>query len=220
MTRPTGASSAQPKMKPFHPRSSNAGFTLIEVLVSMLIIALGLLGLAGLQVRMQQAEFESYQRSQAVVLLYDMVERIQSNRATANCFRFTTDTTAGTPYVGTGANAPTGCAGGTTAADNAMADAAMAEWDSLLEGASEKSGVNSVGAMVGARGCVSYGGAATEVVNPVGGTIAGTGIYTVTVVWQAAADSAAPTVNCGNGLYGAETKRRAVSTTFRMAELN
>lgn len=186
----------------------------------MLIIALGLLGLAGLQVRMQQAEFESYQRSQAVVLLYDMVERIQSNRATANCFRFTTDTTAGTPYVGTGANAPTGCAGGTTAADNAMADAAMAEWDSLLEGASEKSGVNSVGAMVGARGCVSYGGAATEVVNPVGGTIAGTGIYTVTVVWQAAADSAAPTVNCGNGLYGAETKRRAVSTTFRMAELN
>ncbi len=220
MTRPTVASSTPPKMNAFHPQSSSAGFSLIEVLVSLLIITLGLLGLAGLQVRMQQAEFESYQRSQAVILLYDMVERIQSNRATASCFRFTTNTTAGTPYVGTGATAPTGCTGGTTAADNAMADAALAEWDSLLEGASEKSGVNSVGAMVGARGCVSYGGAATEVANPVGGTIAGTGIYTVTVVWQAAADSSVPTVTCGKDLYGAETKRRAVSTTFRMAELN
>ena len=52
----------------------NSGFTMIEVLVSLLVITFGLLGLAGLQTRMQQAEFESYQRSQALVLLYDMVD--------------------------------------------------------------------------------------------------------------------------------------------------
>ena len=37
-----------------------AGVTMIEVLVALLIIVLGLLGLAGMQVRMHQAEFESY----------------------------------------------------------------------------------------------------------------------------------------------------------------
>ena len=58
-------------------RAPHRGFSMIEVLVALLIIVLELLGLAGLQVRMQQAEFESYQRAQAVILLQDMVERIR-----------------------------------------------------------------------------------------------------------------------------------------------
>ena len=64
---------------------------MIEALVSLVIIMFGLLGLAGLQTRMQQAEFESYQRSQALILLYDMVDRINTNRATVPCFVVTTD---------------------------------------------------------------------------------------------------------------------------------
>src|SRR5574341_613980 len=92
---------------PFSPNAR--GFSMGEVLMALLIIVLGLLGLAGLQVRIQQAEFESYQRAQALVLLYDIVDRVHSLRIAATCFRFTTDTAAGTPYIGTGANAPTGC---------------------------------------------------------------------------------------------------------------
>ena len=64
------------------------GFSMIEVLVSLLIIVFGLLGLAGLHVRIQQSEFESYQRAQALVLLQDMVERIHLHRVAATCFRF------------------------------------------------------------------------------------------------------------------------------------
>lgn len=197
----------------------SAGFTLMEVLISIVVIALGLLGLAGLQVRMQQAEFESYQRSQALVLLYHMVDQVRANRDTASCFAITTNTTAGTPYVGAGATAPTGCAA-STSQNNTMADAAIAEWGDLLKGAAETQGGSNVGAMIDARGCITYGGAATEVANPAGGTISGTGVYTATVTWQGSSDLSPPTAVCANGLYGAETKRRAVSATFRMAKLN
>src|SRR5688572_7021458 len=59
-----------------------AGFTMLEVLISLLIAVLGLLGLIGLQTQAQISEFESYQRSQALILVSDMVERITFNRGT------------------------------------------------------------------------------------------------------------------------------------------
>ena len=81
---------------------------MIEVLVSLLILTVGLLGVAGLQARMQTAEIEAFQRAQAIVLLQDMVERVHLHRVTASCFRFTTNTTNGSPYLGEGSgNAPT-----------------------------------------------------------------------------------------------------------------
>ena len=205
-------------MKSIAPPSSMTGFTLLEVLISLLVTTLGLLGLAGLQIRMQQAEFESYQRSQAVVLLYDMVDRIRASKSTASCFAITTNMTSGTPYLGTDVTAGTGCAA-STSAYNTMADAGLAEWDALLDGASEKSGTSSVGAMIGARGCVSYGGTSTEIVSG-GVSLAGTGIYTVSISWQGSGDSAVPSANCANGLYGSESMRRTISTTFRIASLN
>ncbi|MBI3044839.1 MAG: type IV pilus modification protein PilV [Betaproteobacteria bacterium] len=197
-----------------------SGFSMIEVLVSLLIIVLGLLGLAGLQVRMQQSEFESYQRAQALVLLQDMEERIGLHRTTVSCFSFTTDTVNGAPFLGVGSAGLTPCAV-STANDNAMADSMLGEWDSALLGAAETKGGASVGAMVGARGCVSYD-AATELLDPTGAAIPGTGVYTVAVSWKGTIDTFAPAVNCGNdnALYGAETRRRVVSTTFRIAKLD
>jgi len=212
-----GGRGADMKSNPLSPQRQT-GFTMIEVLVSLLIIVLGLLGLAGLQTRMQQAEFESYQRAQALVLLYDIVDRINYNRATAPCFAITTNTTAGTPYYGTGSAVLPACGTSVVAHQN-YANTAMAEWDNALKGASETKGGVSVGAMAGARGCVSYN-ASTELVDSLGATISGTGIYTVIVAWQGSADIFAPAVNCGNNLYGAETRRRAVSTTLRIAKLS
>ena len=193
------------------------GFTMIEVLVSLLIIVLGLLGLAGLQARLQQAEFESYQRTQALVILYDMVDRINVHRVTAPCFRITT-AADGTPYAGTGSGALPNCAASTTA-NNTAADDALTEWDGALKGAAETKGGASIGAIVGARGCVSYD-ATAELLDGGGAIMPGTGIYTVAVAWQGTADTIAPTVNCGNTLYGTEARRRVVSTTFRLAQLN
>jgi type IV pilus assembly protein PilV len=192
---------------------------MIEVLVSLLIIVFGLLGLAGLQVRIQQAEFESYQRAQALVLLQDMVERIHLHRVAASCFRFTTNTTNGAPFVGTGSGSDPTCSTG-SAADDAMAAGAISEWKDLLLGSAEDLGGASVGAIVGARGCVSYD-PATELIDSVtAAAIPDTGVYLVAISWQGTNDTFAPTVNCGNTLYGAETRRRVVSTTFRLARLN
>ena len=191
---------------------------MLEVLVSMVIIAFGLLGLAGLQTRMQQAEFESYQRAQALVLLYDMIDRININRATAPCFAITTNAVGGTPYLGTGSVTPPVC-GYSTAGNNTMANTALSDWDGMLNGAAETKGGVNVGAMVGARGCVSFDNTTLLLDPTTGAQIPGTGIYTVAVAWQGINDTIVPTVNCANGLYGAETKRRVVSTNFRLAFL-
>jgi len=76
-----------------------AGFNLLEVLVSLLIVTVGLLGLAGTQVVAQRAEQESYQRAQAMILMSDIVDRINANRKVATCYNITPS--AGTTYLGT-----------------------------------------------------------------------------------------------------------------------
>ena len=195
---------------------TQTGFSLMEVLVSLLIVMLGLLGLAGMLARMQQSEFESYQRAQALVLMQDMVDRLNVHKLTATCFRITNVAT-GTPTLGTGSGGAPACSAG-TANDNTEATAAMAEWDSLLKGSAETSGGSSTGAMIGARGCIGYD-ATTELLDTTGAAIPGTGIYTVAVAWQGNSDTFVPVVNCGNGQYGAETRRRVVFTTFRLAKL-
>jgi len=205
-------------------RDSAAGFSLIEVLISILIVVVGLLGLAGMQARAQIAELESYQRAQALVLLYDMMDRINNSRTTAPCYVITTNTTAGTPYLGEGTSVTPACSV-SNPSDQAMAVASMTAWNDLLQGASEKKGAaaTKVGAMVGARGCVSYD-VNTEYINATtGANVAGTGEYTISVSWQGMADTFAPTKACGAGLYGtaagADTKRRTVWATMRIGTL-
>lgn len=64
------------------PKGSR-GITLVEVLVSVLILAIGLLGLAGLQTQSLNFNHSAYLRSQATVLAYDMIDRMRANRDVA-----------------------------------------------------------------------------------------------------------------------------------------
>ena len=185
---------------------SARGFTMIEILVTLVILAVGLLGLGALQVRVQQAELEAYQRVQALNLLSDMVDRINANRQTASCYAITT--AGGAPYLGaagTGHLGAPSCAGFGSAATQALAVNDLTAWDGFLNGGAETQGVNSVGAMIGARGCISFDVA--------------TSTYTVAVAWQGITDTAAPAVSCADNLYGSETKRRVVWTTLTIASL-
>jgi type IV pilus assembly protein PilV len=55
------------------------GFTLLEVLVALLVLTIGLLGLAALQASGTRYVHGSYLRSQAVIQAYDMADRIRAN---------------------------------------------------------------------------------------------------------------------------------------------
>ncbi|OGB08033.1 MAG: type IV pilus modification protein PilV [Burkholderiales bacterium RIFCSPHIGHO2_12_FULL_61_11] len=182
-------------------RRAVGGVSMIEVLVTLVIIAFGLLGLAGLQARLQTSEMESYQRTQALLLLNDMANRIATNRNNAADYV----TTVASP-LGAGMTCPT------TTATVGQRD--LREWCNALQGAGETTdlGATKVGAMVGGRGCV-------ESVD---------GDYLVTVVWQGLTPIAAPpaSVACGADSYNGTTGscvndrcRRTVTTLVRIATL-
>ena len=118
------------------------GVSLIEVLIAMVILAIGLLGLVGLQGRLHVTQVESYQRAQALILLQDMANRISLNRI--NAADYVTE-----DPIGAGMPAP-GCPTATTT----RVERDVSEWCAYLVGASETLGGSAVGAMVGGRGCV------------------------------------------------------------------
>lgn len=172
---------------------------MVEVLVTIVILTIGLLGLAGLQARLQSSEMESYQRAQALLLLKDMSSRIATNRnAAANYVTINP--------LGAGMICPT------TTATQTERDAG--EWCAALQGTSERSGINNVGAMIGGRGCIQSLAA---------------GSYMVTVAWQGLIPLSAPPlgVPCGagqyNGAVGApctgDLCRRVATTIVTIANL-
>jgi type IV pilus assembly protein PilV len=178
-----------------------SGISMIEVLVTIVILTFGLLGLVGLQARLQLTEMEAYQRAQALILLTDMANRISTNRANA------------ANYV-TGSNNPLGT-GTTCTISNAstLQVRDSCEWSNALQGAGETSGTSKVGAMLGGRGCVQN---------------LNNGQYLITVVWQGTNAVSAPPaeVTCGAGLYDNGTSctsnkcRRAVTTVVRIGTLS
>ena len=59
------------------------GFTLIEVLIAMIVLAVGLLGLAGLQATSLRNNQSAYNRMKATQLAYDIADRMRANYAQA-----------------------------------------------------------------------------------------------------------------------------------------
>jgi type IV pilus assembly protein PilV len=186
------------------------GVSMIEVLVAIMILTVGLLGAAGMQSRLQVAEVEAYQRAQAIVLLQDMVDRINANRSKAGIDEYVTGTT--TP-LGTDAN--TDGTGDYTAAVNCALPATDAakvacrdkvEWEAAIMGAAETKAGNKLGAMNGAMGCIT---------NPVA-TMPRE--VEVAVAWQGLSPIRTPTnTTCGAGKFGTDDKyRRALVVKIKM----
>lgn len=189
-------------IKNMHPARLQFGTTMIEVLVTIIILALGLLGLAGLQSRLQMSEMEAYQRAQAIILLNDMAGRIATNRKVAPTYA-----TGSSSPVGAGMTCPTSTA--------STKDVDIGEWCNALQGAAEASGGTLMGAMVGGRGCIEDLGADE---------------YRITVAWQGLTPISAPAADlaCGKDSYDGATGsactadrcRRVVTTTLKIAKLD
>jgi len=56
-----------------------SGFTLVEVLVALVVLAIGLLGLASLQMMSLKFNSDAYLRTQATALAYDIADRMRAN---------------------------------------------------------------------------------------------------------------------------------------------
>lgn len=180
------------------------GSSLIEILVTMVILAIGLLGLAGMQAKIHLLELESFERGQAVVLLNDIVDRISADR----------DNSAS--YVGTVGTGTT-CASGGTGVCTCTAIAAgaaheLCEWSNLIKGAAEKSSSNPIGGVDSARACITTFTTVPTVAAPAIYGNCQTGLQ-IDLVWQGTSATSSPGVTCGTGSYGSnEAFRRAIST--------
>ncbi len=91
------------------------GFTLVEVLVALVVMAVGMLGIAALYVEGLRAGRTSLYRSAAVTLVSDMADRIRANPAGG--------------YAGTGPGADNGCVNGAGDCEpDALADDDWFRW--------------------------------------------------------------------------------------------
>jgi type IV pilus assembly protein PilV len=179
---------------PSPSRARQRGVSLIEVLVTMVVLAFGLLGLAAFQGKAQVGSIESYQRAQAAVLLQDMQSRLTGNSADADSY-VTTDP------LGTDDTLNIDCS-----AEAAGSARDKCEWSAALKGAAEQRPGVLGGAMEGARGCVTR----IQVKNEAAG-VCRPAIYLVSVAWQGRHATRAPSQACGKGKYGDDTNRRAIS---------
>lgn len=107
------------------PRKLQHGFTMIEVLVTVIVLAIGLLGLAGLQINSLRFTYSAYQTSQATILGTDIIDRMRANRAAA-------DTGAYDIALGVNPSAASCVGAGVTCPPAGMAAADLFEWKQAL----------------------------------------------------------------------------------------
>jgi type IV pilus assembly protein PilV len=185
------------------PAALQHGTSLVEVLVTLVITSYGVLGLTGLMSSMNLVETEGFQRSQALVLLTDMTERIgaANPQTAAAAAAFADPDVAGlaTP-AGTGDGQPTDCSA--VAAGGAQQ---ICEWSNALKGAAESQDGKNVGSMAGARGCIEL----LTAPDPTTG-ICTPGTFRISIAWQGLLDSSAPANACGSNLYGSKDSVRRV----------
>ena len=178
------------------------GFTLIEVLVTLVITAIALFGFVELQNRAQIANLEATQRAYATMIASNMAEQIKAN-----------------PEIGADCNLTAsfdvGSGHGTWNHPCESGNNSVKEWHKDLRGNREtiNSGNQKIGSIKNGHGCINYTAAV-----PASGTPAK---YTVSVAWKGFQKTAAggPSGSCGFGEYGNSGYHRLVSLDVYPMEL-
>lgn len=150
-----------------------AGFSLMEVLVAVFVLAVGIVSVAGLQFTAKRANFEAIQRSTATQLATDMVERMRANSTQLMTYN---GAGGGVTLTGTTIAAPPDCVAAACTSQQ-LATYDMAEFERSLLGVAEQSGGNNVGGLTLPIACIT--GPA-----PLPGPNSAPGNYTVTIAWR------------------------------------
>lgn len=169
------------------PRTQE-GFTLVEVMITVFVVAVGLLAAAALQAVAKKAAVDAMQRTTASVLAQDILERIRSNAAQVGAYA-----TQGAAL--TTAPSANDCATSACTAEQLVAFD-LAEWWEGLEGAAEiiaqDGSTVAAGGLRSPVGCIRQNGPLVEVV------IAWRGLTAITEAATSDADD--PTSDaCGRG---------------------
>lgn len=143
-----------------HP-GRQSGMTLIEILVTVIVLSIGLLGMASLTVGSLKNNQGAFLRTQATILAYDMADRMRSNTAEAISGSYNNASTTNAPA------APNCGANGCTGAERVAAD--IRAWKQQIEGAS-----GNMAMLPGGEGAISGGGGPTDAGNA----------FAITITWK------------------------------------
>jgi type IV pilus assembly protein PilV len=105
--------------------TKNRGFTLLEIMIAVVVLAIGLLGIASLQALGQRSNHSAYLRSQATALAYDMIDRMRANNAGVKNGDYDAIDTTANSYT------DPGCAS-STCSSSQMAQYDMYDWQQEL----------------------------------------------------------------------------------------
>jgi type IV pilus assembly protein PilV len=194
------------------------GVGLIEVLIALVVLAVGALAIISMQITGKQANYDAVQRTTASQLASDLVERIRSNPLGSGGYL-----TGALIGGGTLAAPDPSCVDGDSCAPAELATADLYDWELQLDGQTETRTVGGTttqtGGLVEPRACLT---------GPFGG---GTGMYQLALAWrgtQPVSSTALGNDFCGGALdgtnlYGSDADpssdeyRRVVLVTFYVA---
>lgn len=135
------------------------GFTLVELLVALFILSIGLLGVGKVILYAARANDSAYQRSEATMLAYQILDNMRANRASAAGGDYTV---ALGPYANPGVD----CAANPCVVTSVLAQYDLYQWKSAMLAALGPAGDGSVTVVAGAD------------------PISGATLYTATIVVQ------------------------------------
>jgi len=180
--------------------SRQSGFTLIEVLVSFIILAVGLLGIVNLQAMSKKFTHQAAQRTMAVSFADAIVERIRSNPGALLTYTGSATVGGGTIEAEPSPDCTTG-----TCSSAELASHDLWEWEQAIDGAAIKLGDDSnASGLISPLACFSF--------TPRAG-MARSGFLTVRIQWtglNSLSDATAGGTVCTGGDVNDDPFRRQV----------
>jgi len=200
------------RRSPITGGEKQSGFTMIEVLITFVVLAIGVLGIVSLLVGSKTSQFEAMQRSRAISIADTIVERIRSNPQGMATYNIGL-TPRGT---GTAPSEPSpNCTGISVCTAAQLATHDLWQWDQLLRGAAvtitSGGSTEDVGGLPEVGGCITFA--------PNAGKLR-TGQLTVLIQWRGlqstfdGVDATTGIVCIGDPAGDDENRRQIVVNTF------
>lgn len=186
------------------PTSLQRGVSMLEVLIAILVLAIGVLAIIGLQLVSKAGNLDGAQHSVAAQASYDLLERMRANSNQSSLQQYISLTAGGLGSGSQGSTAPTpACSANASCTPLQLVRYDLWQWEQQIESGSEQVGTGSTasktGGLISPRACIT---------GPADGS---SGAYTVVVVWRGSMPLPNNTaVTCGDGdaAYGAAGEYR------------